>query len=128
MNSYPQIINELFKKACKVLNITGFSFRVMRRQVPINTRKSFKVGYINLKTKVVCLDIYTPRKREPKSINGLLRVFAHEFAHFQKPPYRQFYKRRWIVRSHYPEFYQQVNRNISQFKADRELSQFFVQS
>jgi hypothetical protein len=127
MDNYPIIVHNLFKKACNVLKITGFSFRVMRRQVPINTKKSFRVGYINLRTKVICLDIYTPKKREPKSINGLLRVFAHEFAHYQKPPFRQFYKRKWIARSHYPEFYQQVTRNVEEFKQDRELSQFFVQ-
>lgn len=124
-NEYEKQVAEIFEKACKVLRVTGFSFRAMRRKAPVNTLKSYTNGYINLKTKVVCLDILTPKKREPKSINSLLRVIAHELAHFQKPPYRQFYRFRWITRQHYPAFYKQVNKNIEKIKKDRELGGYF---
>jgi hypothetical protein len=99
----------------------------MRRRTEINTKKSFTVGYTNLKTKVIALDIYTPKKRQPKSINTILRILAHEIAHHQKRPYLQYYKRKWITRSHYPSFYKQVNKNIAKFKKDRELGEYFIQ-
>jgi len=127
MNSNHQNrVEDLFNQACKCLKITGFHFKVMNRKAPINTTKNFSVGYTNLKTKVIAIDIYTPKRRQPKSYNGILRILAHEFAHHQKMPYKQYYKRRWITRSHYPQFYQQVNKNINKFKKDPILGQYFA--
>ena len=115
----------IFNQACNVLKVTGFRFRVMRRKAPINTEKNYTLGYTNLKTKVIVLDILTPKRRQPKSINTLLRIIAHELAHHQKPPYRQRFRGRIINRSHYPSFYKQVNKNIKKFKKDKELGQYF---
>lgn len=122
---YQQQIEYIFYKTCECLKVTGFRFRVIRRKKEINTKKSYTVGYTNLKTKVVALDIYTPKKRQPKSINSILRVFAHEIAHHQKLPYKQYYRGKWITRSHYPRFYKQVNKNIAKIKKDQELGRFF---
>lgn len=124
-NNYEIIITQIFNQACSCLKVTGFSFRVIKRRTEINTKKSFTVGYTNLKTKVIALDIYTPKRRHPKSINSILRVFAHEIAHHQKKPYQQYFKGKWINRSHYPTFYKQVNKNIAKFKKDSELSKYF---
>ena len=123
--SYQNKVNDIFNQACSCLKVTGFSFRVMKRQAPINTAKNYSVGYTNLKTKVIALDIFTPKKRQPKSINSILRVLAHEIAHHQKMPYKQLYRGKLITRSHYPGFYRQVNKNIAKFKKDQELGQFF---
>lgn len=125
---YSDKINQIFEQACKCLKVTGFTFKVMNRQAPVNTAKNFSVGYINLKTKVIALDIFTPKRRQPKSINSLLRTIAHEIAHYQKKPYKQYFKGRWINRSHYPSFYKQVNKNIKKLQKDRELSQYFKKS
>ena len=126
MNNYQEKIEIIFQKACKCLRAKGFSFKPMNRQAPIkNTARNFSVGYTNLKTKLIALDIFTPKKRQPKSINSLLRIIAHEIAHHQKKPYKQFFKGRWITRSHYPGFYKQVNKNIAKLKKDTELSQYF---
>ena len=125
-NNYQNWVEEIFDKACKCLKVTGFTFRVMRRQAPINTEKSFSVGYTNLRTKLIALDIYTPRKRQPKSLNSILRVLAHEIAHHQKMPYKQFYRGKLITRSHYPGFYRQVNKNVAKFKKDQELGEYFI--
>lgn len=118
-------INQIFKQACKCLKVTGFTFRVMNRKAPVNTARSFSVGYTNLKTKLIAIDIFTPKRRQPKSINTILRILAHEIAHHQKKPYRQLHRGRWITRSHYPRFYKQVNKNIEKFKKDRELGEYF---
>lgn len=124
-NPYKNKVENIFNKACKCLKITGFTFKVMNRQAPINTAKNYSLGYINLKTKVIALDIFTPKRRQPKSINSILRILAHEIAHHQKKPYKQRYKGRWIIRSHYPAFYKQVNKNIAKFKKDKELGEYF---
>ncbi len=119
-------VEDIFVKACKCLKVKGFTFRVMNRQAPINTARSFSVGYTNLRTKLIAIDILTPKRRQPKSINSILRVLAHEIAHHQKKPYKQLYKGRIITRSHYPGFYKQVNKNVAKLKKDKELKQYFL--
>ncbi len=89
------------------------------------SNKSYTLGYINLQTKTIVLDIYSPKTLKPKSLNGLIRTLAHEIAHLQKPPYRQRYKGRWIARQHYPEFYKQTEKNINKIKADPILGMHF---
>lgn len=116
----------LFERACKVLGLRGFKFQTMKRKQAVkDLRKSFRLAYINLKNKKLVLDLYTPRKRSPKKPSVILRTFAHELAHYQKPPYRQLWRGKIINRAHYPSFYCQVNRNIKIFKKDKILSQFF---
>ena len=79
-----------------------------------------------MRTGVVTLDIYTARKRTPKKISAILSVLAHEIAHHQKPPYRQWHRGRWIIRQHYPDFYRQVNKNIYIMKKDALLGRYFI--
>lgn len=126
MINFQNQIESIFYKACNCLKVTGFSFRVMNRKAPVNNPRSFRVAYTNLKTKLVAIDILTPRKREPKRIASILRTIAHEIAHHQKKPFRQLYRGHLITRSHYPAFYKQVNKNIAKFKSDPILSQYFV--
>jgi len=117
----------LFSRACEVLGLAGFKFQPMKRKTPIkDLKKSFRIAYINLKTKKLVLDLYTPRTRQPKKPSVLLRTLAHELAHYQKPPYRQLWRGKFINRAHYPRFYKQVNKNIQKFKKDKVLGQFFT--
>lgn len=119
-------VNELFERACLLLGEKNVSWRPMSgRTAPVNTAKDYHLGYTDLKRREVTLDIYTPRRRSPKSSNGLLRVIAHEIAHLQKPPYRERYRGKWITRMHFPEFYEQVNANVEVFKLDAEFRQYF---
>ena len=119
-------IDELFTRACLILKVSGLAWRPMQgRTAPLNTAKNYSLAYTNLRTGLITLDIFTPRRRQPKSFNGLLRVLAHEIAHRQKPPYRQRYRGRWITRTHFPKFYTQVNKNIERFKADPILGSYF---
>ena len=125
MQTQEEIILTLFPHICKILKAEGLHFRPMRRTREINTKKSYVVGRINLKTKTVSLDLYTAKKREPKKIASILRVLAHEIAHIQKPPYRQRYRGRLIIRKHFPRFYRQVNKNIEAMKKDKVAEEYF---
>lgn len=125
MPDFETQIKDIFDKACNCLKVTGFHFRVMNRTAPVNNPRSFKIAYTNLKTKLIAIDILTPRKREPKSIASILRTLAHEIAHHQKKPYMQLYRGHLITRSHYPGFYKQVNKNIAKLKLDPELVKYF---
>jgi len=103
------------------------SFRPMVRRTIINTKKTYVIGRTSLKTGLITIDIFTPTKREPKKISSVLRTLCHEVAHHQKPPFRQFFRWRWIIRQHYPEFYQQVNINIEVLKNHNELKKYFIE-
>jgi len=100
-------------------------FRPMIRRGVVNTRKSYVIGRTNLKTGLITIDIFTPTKREPKKVSSILRTLCHEVAHHQKPPFRQFYRWRWIIRQHYPEFYEQVNLNIEILKKHPQFENHF---
>ncbi len=122
MQSHEEKIDILFKIACKRLKMPHLVWKPMRgRKTPVNVARSYSMGYIDMEKGVITLDIYTPRRREPKSLKSLLRIMAHEIAHLQKPPYRQRYKGRWITRQHYPRFYKQVNKNTDRLLRDKEI-------
>ena len=118
-------VQKAFNRACEILKLTGFSFRVMQRKAPVGAVRSYTVGYSRLDKKMVCVDIYTAKKREPKKMSAILSIVAHELAHFQKPPYRQRYRGKWITRAHFPKFYKQVAKNIEKFKKDGVLGGYY---
>ena len=97
----------------------------MRRKARINVERGYVIGRTNLKTGNITIDIYTPKERKNKKVSSILRTLCHEVAHHQKKPFRQFYKWKWIIRQHYPEFYQQVNSNIDVLKKDVYLMRYF---
>ncbi|OGF43161.1 hypothetical protein A2303_06245 [Candidatus Falkowbacteria bacterium RIFOXYB2_FULL_47_14] len=97
----------------------------MRRKTRVDPKRGFVIGRTNLKTGLITIDILTPAKREPKKIASVLRTLCHEVAHHQKPPYRQFYRWRWIMRQHYPKFYKQILKNIEKLKKDEILKNYF---
>ena len=115
----------IFERACEVLKMRGFSFKPKVIRKGDGYVENYKLGYTNLKSKLVVVDIYTQKLKKPKKYSSILAVIAHELAHHQKPPYRQFYKFRWINRIHYPEFYKQVTKNIEKFKRDGVLGRFY---
>jgi len=123
---HEKIAAELCEQALKILKARGLNFKPMRsRYSHVNTKHGFIVGRTSLKTGLVTIDIWTPKKRQPKSLAGILRTLCHEAAHHQKKPYRQRYRGRWIIRQHYPSFYKQVNKNIIKLKKSRELGKYF---
>lgn len=125
-----QHVEALFERASKVLRLKGFSMRLMKRRKknidkPAARQSACTLAYIDLEKKLITIDVLTPVRRKPKSTNSLLRILAHEFAHYQKPPYIQRYKGRRIVRQHFPTFYKQVVKNVNKFKKDKELGVYF---
>lgn len=109
-----------FKKNKKI-----FFLPMRRKENRVNTKHGFVIGRTNLKTGRITIDIFTPKFRKPKNIASILRIIAHEIAHHQKLPFKQFYKGKFIIRRHYPLFYKQVNKNIFMFKKDKILKKFF---
>lgn len=124
-------IREIFTHLSGLFKLHGFSLKFMRRVVDgqgrgvLDLKKGYKLAYINLKTRTITIDIYTPKFRRPKAVNAILRILAHEIAHFQKMPYRQLYRGKMIMRQHYPAFYKQVNKNIKKMKKDKILRGYF---
>ena len=122
----------IFSRLCQLFKLSGWKLKFMQRHLDeqgrgiLNLKKTFKLAHVNLKNKTISLDIYTPRHRKPKAINSILRILAHEIAHSQKPPFRQHFHGRTIIRQHYPEFYQQVNKNIEKIKKDRNMAKYFL--
>lgn len=120
-------ITLLFSRVLEVLNRSDLTIREMRgRKNSVKNIKSYTLAYTNLKTKLITIDIYTAKKREPKKIAALLKILAHEIAHHQKPPFRQRYKGHIITRRHFPVFYRQVKRNINKLKKDKVLKKYFI--
>lgn len=119
--------HRIFEEACRTLGMKGFTFQPKVVRAGDGYVKAYKLGYTNLKSKLVVIDIYTQKLKKPKKYSSILSVMAHELAHHQKMPYREFQitKLKWINRIHYPEFYKQVNKNIDKFKKDKFLKQFY---
>lgn len=119
-------VDWLFKKACLILKMKDITWKTMSgRTAPVNTAKDYSLGYTDIEKREITIDILTPRRRAPKSSNGILRLFAHEIAHIQKPPFRERFRGRIITRMHFPKFYDQVNKNVEKFKKDTDLKQYF---
>jgi hypothetical protein len=126
MDNYIEDIQKICDWALGVLKIENLHFRPMKRKNNhVNTKRGFVIGRTNLKTGLITIDILTPKKREPKSIAGILKTLCHEAAHHQKRPYRQRYNGKLIIRQHFPIFYRQVTRNINKLKKDKYLKEYF---
>jgi len=128
METYVKQIEEIFERVCLILKVKNLRLQLMNRKGPVKNTNGMTLAYIKLSEKTVVLDILTPKKRQPKSINSILRLLAHEIAHYQKPPYKQIYRGKWILRQHYPAFYKQVNKNIKKIKKDKLFSGYFRDS
>ena len=116
---FEEKVQAVCDKALRVLKVDKkIRFRPMRRKRRVNPKRGFVIGRTNLRTGLITIDILTPIKRGPKKISSILRTLCHEVAHHQKPPYRQFYRFKWINRQHYPKFYKQVTKNINKLKSN----------
>lgn len=124
--SHEQLVQYVCDSALKLLKTAEIHFRPMRRKNNyVNTKHGYIIGRTNLKTGLITIDIFTPKKREPKKISSILRTLCHEVAHHQKKPFIQRHKGRWITRQHFPVFYEQVSKNIDILKRDEKLSEYF---
>ena len=123
---FEQSVQLLCNQTLKIITKNNIRFRAMKRKNNrVNTKRGFVIGRTNLKTGLITIDILTPKKRQPKAIASILRTLCHEVAHYQKRPFKQYFKGRRITRQHYPGFYRQVNKNIERLKKDKELGKYF---
>jgi len=140
MKNHEEKMNEIFQEITRIFKLRDFTFKIMRRQVDangrgvLNLKKSYTLAHTNLKKKTITIDIYTPRHRKPKSIKSILNILAHEIAHHQKMPFRQFWRParrigggKWIIRQHYPAFYKQVNKNIQKMREDEMICKYLTE-
>ena len=131
--THEEEIEKIFARVSGIFKLQEFTFKIMRRQLDekgravIDLKKTHTLAHTNLKTKEITIDIYTTKHRKPKAMASILKILAHEIAHHQKMPYRQFYRGKWIVRQHYPAFYTQVNKNIEVMKGDEVLGKYFIE-
>ncbi|MFH0892281.1 MAG: hypothetical protein V1867_05880 [Candidatus Falkowbacteria bacterium] len=123
---YEESVQSVCDRALAVLGVGRLKFRPMRRTARVDPKRGYVIGRTNLKTGLITIDILTAVKREPKKIASILRTLCHEVAHHQKPPYRQLFRFRWIIRQHYPKFYKQILKNIEKLKKDEILKNYFI--
>ena len=123
--TFTEEVQSVCEHAFSILRLKRLKFRPMRRTRAVNPGRGFVIGRTNLKTGLITIDIFTPRKREPKKISSVLRTLCHEIAHHQKKPYRQLFKGKIINRQHYPGFYRQVKKNVAKLKKDSTLKPYF---
>ncbi|MFH1610586.1 MAG: hypothetical protein ABIA91_01735, partial [Patescibacteria group bacterium] len=123
--THEEKIEQICTRLSEIFKLKGFTFKTMKRQTDnqgkgvLNLKKSYTLAHTNLRTKSITIDIYTPRHRKPKAIKSILNILAHEIAHHQKLPYKQFHRGKWIIRQHFPAFYNQVNKNIKKIQKDK---------
>lgn len=120
-------VEHLFRRACAVLEMSGFELKPLRRRVRGRGKlRSFALGYTKIGTKTITVDLYTPRTMKPRKLDAILRVVCHELAHHQEPPK---VVRRWFhfVRMiHHPRFWAQVKRNVEALRKDEALGKLFA--
>lgn len=120
-------VEHLFARACYVLEMPGFEIRPLRRRVRGKGKlRSLTLGYTKIGEKLVTVDYYTPRTMQPRAIDAILRVVAHELAHHQEPPrvYRSWF--RYVRKIHHPHFWKQCKKNVIALAEDEVLKEFFM--
>jgi hypothetical protein len=120
------MVKNICSYACRLFKYPDLQVKTMQRLRPVAKNRGYVMGHTSIGSKTITLDLYTARQRKPKKISAILAVLAHEIAHHQKPPYRQFWKGKWIARQHFPRFYMQVNKNMEKMKQDELLGKYFI--
>lgn len=122
------LTEHLFRRSERLLGFSGFVLKPLRRRMRGRGKySSIRLGYTELGKKYMTIDLYTPRTMKPRKIAAILRVYAHEFAHHQKPPRRM---RDWFagpsrVVVHHPIFWKQYKKNVANMIRDDVLGKHF---
>ena len=120
-------VEQLFRRACTVLNMSEFELRPLRRRVRGRGRlRSLRLGYTKLGETRITVDLYTPRTSKPRKLDAILRVIAHELAHHQAPPCIARRGFRLVRYAHHPAFWRQVKKNVAAFQKDELLAPYFA--
>ena len=84
MDTHEENCEKIFQRSCEVLKLKGFTFKPKVIKEGDGYARNYKLGYTNLKSKLVVVDIYTQKLKKPKKYSSILAVIAHELAHHQK--------------------------------------------
>lgn len=119
-------IEHLFHRACSVLGMEGFALRPLRRRVRGRGKlRSLALGYTKIGSRVITVDLYTPRTMKPRKTDAILRVVCHELAHHQAPPRLKRIWFRWVREIHHPAFWKQFKQNVETLRRDEALGVYF---
>ncbi|MBP9869279.1 hypothetical protein KBC59_01840 [Patescibacteria group bacterium] len=121
------LVEHLFRRACFVLEMPGYELKPLRRRVRGRGKlRSLRLGYTRIGSKEITIDLYTPRTMQPRQLDAILRVVAHELAHHQEPPriVRHWFRLRREI--HHPQFWKQVKKNVELLAKDSELAPYFA--
>lgn len=121
------LVEHLFQRASNLFGMSGFELRPLRRRVR-GTGKlySLRLGYTKLGEKRITVDLYTPRTMQPRKMDAILRVVAHELAHHQAPPRLYRHGFRFIRKIHHPSFWKQYKDNVILMTKDDLLGPYFA--
>lgn len=120
------LVEHVFRRACIVLDIPGFELRPLRRRVRGTGKlRSYRLGYTKLGEKRITVDLYTPRTVQPRKLDAILRVIAHELAHHQAPPRLMRRGFRLLRMAHHPPFWNQYRKNVTSLASDDMLGPYF---
>ena len=123
---HEQLVEHLFKRTCKVLEMPGFELRPLRRRVRgVGKLRSYALGYTKLNSNLITVDLYTPRTMKMRKMDAILRVVCHELAHHQEPPRIARVGFRLVRMIHHPHFWAQVKKNVEAIKKDEMLAEYF---
>jgi hypothetical protein len=124
---HEQAVEHAFRRACVVLEMPGFELRPLRRRVRGTGKlRSLRLGYTKLGEARITVDLYTPRTSQPRKMDAILRVIAHELAHHQAPPCIARRGFRLIRYAHHPAFWKQVKQNVVAMQKDEMLGVYFA--
>ncbi|MFZ2804626.1 MAG: hypothetical protein WA001_05410 [Patescibacteria group bacterium] len=120
-------VEQLFRRTCSVLGMDGYALRPLRRRVRGRGKlRSLALGYTKIGSKVITVDLYTPRTMKPRKTDAILRVICHELAHHQAPPriIRRWFRQVRMI--HHPQFWAQYKQNVAQIGKDDVLRAYFA--
>ncbi|MCK4892113.1 MAG: hypothetical protein KAS78_05585, partial [Candidatus Pacebacteria bacterium] len=72
MNTHEKNCEKIFQRSCEALKLRDFTFKPKVIRVGDGYVKNYKLGYTNLKSKLVVVDIYTQKLKKPKKYSSIL--------------------------------------------------------
>jgi hypothetical protein len=123
---HEQLVEHAFRRACALFEMPGFELRPLRRRARGRGKLySLRLGYTKIGERKMTVDLYTPRTMQPRKMDAILRVIAHEFAHHQAPPCIARRGFRLVRYAHHPAFWKQCKENVAMMERDELLGAYF---
>ena len=119
-------VEHLFRRACALLGMQGFTLRPLRRRVRgVGKFRSITYGHTRPGTPIITVDLYTPRTMKTRKLDAILRVIVHELTHHQVPPRIARRGFRLFRLAHHPAFWSRYKKNVALLAGDEMLGIYF---